>query len=173
MKKIFIIKLVLVSFFYSAIYAPPNQTYMPFYGKLFCDSKQKEAANESTESEKSKTQKKSFFDVFPSAKCEEVDNGYQEFSFDDSRRKKPLYSQEQEIDNLIGRFCRKCKLRDGGNIPQSVFVDIAREMVNSDDESKAMQNYVRFMLFKNPWLGYAGVAAAAFGVGALSHFAFS
>ena len=77
MKKIFIIKLVLVSFFYSAIYAPPNQTYMPFYGKLFCDSKQKEAANESTESEKSKTQKKSFFDVFPSAKCEEVDNGYQ------------------------------------------------------------------------------------------------
>lgn len=115
-----------------------------------------------------------FFDTCPSAQCEGLDERT-EFSFDDSEsaRKKPLYTQKEEIDNLIGRFCRIARRRDSLDTPQSVFVDIAREMVNSDDEYKAAQNYVRYILFKYPLMGYAGVAVLFFGVGSLAHYAFS
>ncbi|MCF7900346.1 hypothetical protein K9K77_02440 [Candidatus Babeliales bacterium] len=111
---------------------------------------------------------------FNAAQCEESDEKT-EFFFDDSdsARKKPLYTQKEEIDNLIGRFCRILRQRDSLNTPQSVFIDIAREIVNSDDECKAEQNYMRYMLFKYPLLGYAGVAVLFFGTGYLAHYAFS
>jgi hypothetical protein len=144
---------------------------MSLFEKYLGNFNKKELTNESTKGHKGK--KGSFFCMWSSVCCDSSDDYREEFTFNPSTRKKPLYSQEEELDNSISRFCRQCKNRDGEGMPQSVFIDIAREIVNSDDESKAERNYFRFMMFKYPWLSYAGVAGGAFSVGALTYFAFS
>ena len=162
---------VLFFFVGSYLFAHPNPTYMPLYEVLL---NTKGSDNSSGSQGKGKKEKSSFLDkIFSSAKCESADEEREEFSFDNQVRRKPEYSQEEEMDNLIGRFCRLCQQRDGEGIPQSEFVGLAREMVNSDDAYKAEQSHIKWILFKYPWIKYAGTAAGSALVGALAHFAFS
>lgn len=96
------------------------------------------------------------------------------FNFDQSsQRRKPVFSQVKEMEDLIGRLCTICKERDTHIVPNALFIDAAREIVNSDDEYKAEASFVKYILFRYPSLGYTAVAVASFGLGAITHFAFS